>query len=83
MSDDPRSYLDTESMEKPRKLYHKPYLAELGDLRTLTLGISGTGGYDVRRDGMNFGDSILPDGSILKPDGSIIRTDGRIVPPGK
>lgn len=29
---------EVENASKPRKLYRKPHLQELGDLRTLTLG---------------------------------------------
>jgi hypothetical protein len=31
---------------KPRRIYHKPQLAELGDLRTFTLGNSSSGFHD-------------------------------------
>ena len=66
---------------QPRKPYHKPQLAALGDLRSLTLGGSfGTGesGSMVRKVKMG-----LPqhDGFTL-PDGSTLLPDGRIIPPG-
>jgi hypothetical protein len=37
---------NTDESEQPRKLYSKPQLEELGDLRTLTLGASPEGFKD-------------------------------------
>ena len=71
-----------------RKPYRKPYLKNLGDLRTLTLGGSAGAGdsggsltHKVKI-GLQPVGIPRPDGSILLPDGSILMPDGRILPPG-
>ena len=73
-------YPDTLEMGKEgRKAYQEPHLTELGDLRTLTLGVSGIhGGFDLQP-----GAILLADGSILMPDGSKILPNGMIIPPIK
>jgi hypothetical protein len=73
---------------KVRKLYRKPLLKPLGDLRSLTLGgsagagDSGSSGTRRPRTGAPVPFGIhRPDGSILLPDGSIYLPDGSILKP--
>ncbi len=73
-----------------RKPYRKPYLKNLGDLRTLTLGGSpgagDSGSSTIRTPPVSIPQPIglrRPDGSVLLPDGSILLPNGNIVPAGE
>ena len=72
----------TESAEN-RKVYRKPKLESLGDLRSLTLGGSigvGESGGASRKVKVSIS---APFGSgKMQPDGSVIMPDGNILPPG-
>ena len=79
MADEHYLFLETGGMRKDRKTYHGPHLTELGDLRSLTLGLSvGHGGLDLPP-----GATRLADGSVLMPDGSKILPSGLTIPPIK
>lgn len=74
--------LFAEDKVNPRKPYHKPFVQELGDLRSLTLGGS-PGAGDTGNSGtqMIYGSRpiIGQDGyPIFNPDGSLRKTDDPI-----
>ncbi len=75
----------TKKMENTemRKVYRKPKLESLGDLRSLTLGGSvgvGESGGAPRKVKVSIS-PILGHG-VPQPDGSVILPDGSVVPPG-